>query len=477
VEHGHVDAYAFDGHYRVGDNPIRESVCIGGVRDVTLFNPWELAQQLCNQWEQIPLLKCHPRPDAAHVGTILECAYLASLETEESRPLKFGLILRANTAPDEPEYAIARFEERHPLSINEIRRLAPATSPYSTFIAVEPTSTGPSIWGTVDVGSEWAMFQTAERSSGTGLPSQLVITVTAPGTISVKFSDVLLYSVERARTAQQSFNALKFGPVHEFFRPLMHELLNEAFPTRKDLMEAKHFFHFFLSYGNEYLRFVARMLKYAEELGHGGTIIVVRESAGNRLGDLLSVKYPIANLDLWDELVRYVRLIAQEIESSKLIHGKPQIEREPFDQWRTASQDVEALSQRLIDRSRFLARLTQVDGALVLNDRLRVLGFGAVIKDILGTPPSVQSCQDELCRRFAAFDIESYGTRHRSALGLCQQLDCVAFVLSQDGGVKVLRREGNNVLIWPAVLLDPAVWCAMAEDLVPELTEQYFERG
>lgn len=437
---------------------------------MALFDPCGLAQQLCGRWEHVPMLKSHPRPAPEQLAKVLECAYLASMEPEEGRQLKFGLILRASTETDEPGYGIARFRERRPLSSNEIRRLAPATGLSSTFIAVESTDNEPFIWGTVDVGSEWSLLQSAERTSGATLPSHLVITVSAPGTISLKFSDTLLYSVERGQPAQGSCNVLKVGPVHEFFRPVMHQLLRESFPDRDDLISDKHFF---LSYGGEYLRFLARTLRYAEGLGHGGTIIVLRGNDDARVSDFVSIKYPISSCHPWDELVRYVKLIYEEIESSKLIDRKPLVERAPLDNWKSASRECEKLNQQLIDRSRFLARLTQVDGALVLTDRLRVLGFGAVIKDLSETRHTIRVCQDELCRSFDERKREAYGTRHQSAIRLSERLDCLAFVLSQDGGVKALRHEEGEVLLWPSVLLDLTAWFVTAEDLIPQLRERY----
>lgn len=436
---------------------------------MALFDPGGFARQLCEQWEHISLLKTHHRPVPDQLGIILEAAYLASLESEEGRSLQFGLILRGSNEPDEPQYGVARFGERRLLSSNEIRRLAPATGLSSTFIAVEWTDSGPFIWGTVDMGSEWSLLQSAERTSGGALPFHLVITVSAPGTISVKFSDILLYSVEHGRPAQPSSNVLKFGPVHEFFRPVMHNLLKEAFPDRDESISDRHFF---ISYGGEYLRFLARTLKCAEGLGHGGAIIVIRGKGDATAKTLLSIKYPISDCHLWDELVRYVKVISEEIEGAKLIDGKPHVKRGFVDRWKAVSREQEKLGQRLIDRSRFLARLTQVDGALVMTERLQVLGFGAVIQDLSQTRPTVRSCQDERCRAFVELKRESYGTRHRSAIELCERMDCLVFVLSQDGGVKALTRQRCQVLLWPSVLLDPTAWFVTAEDVIPQLRER-----
>jgi hypothetical protein len=438
-----------------------------------LFDPHKLAQQLCEQWDHIPMLKSNPCPDPEQLAKILEIAYFASMETEEGRPLKFALILRASTEADEPGYGVARFAERRSLSSSEIRRLAPATGLCSTFIAVESNDDKSFIWGTVDMGSEWSLLQNAERTSGVGLPFHLVITVSAPGTISLKFSDSLLYSVERGQSAQKSYNVLKSGPVHEFFRPVMDQMLKESFPNGDGLLLDK--FNY-LSYGNEYLRFLARTLRYAEELGHGGTIIVIRKEDKARINNFLSIKYPIINCTPWNELVQYVKLTSDEIEFSKLVDGKPLVERASIDTWKLANRKCEKLGLQLIDHSRFLARLTQVDGALILTEQLEVLGFGAIIKDLSDTSQSFRFCKDESCVSFDERERDGYGTRHRSTMSLCEKVDCIAFVLSQDGGVKALMKQANHVLLWQSVLLDLNAWFVTPEDMIPQSKERYLNR-
>jgi hypothetical protein len=57
----------------------------------------------------------------------LEIAFSASMEAEEGRPVRFGLLLLRNDEIDEKGFGVARFRESRLLSVSEIRRLAPAT--------------------------------------------------------------------------------------------------------------------------------------------------------------------------------------------------------------------------------------------------------------------------------------------------------------------------------------------------------------
>ena len=45
--------------------------------------------------------------------------------------------------------------------------------------------------------------------------------------------------------------------------------------------------------------------------------------------------------------------------------------------------------------------------------------------------------------------LDSFGTRHRSAFRICSNYeDSLAFVVSQDGGIKAIMRVGADLLIW-----------------------------
>ncbi len=46
-------------------------------------------------------------------------------------------------------------------------------------------------------------------------------------------------------------------------------------------------------------------------------------------------------------------------------------------------------------------------------------------------------------------NIELFGTRHRSAFRFCSSFDeSVAFIVSQDGEIKIAKRVGSEVILW-----------------------------
>jgi hypothetical protein len=105
----------------------------------------------------------------------------------------------------------------------------------------------------------------------------------------------------------------------------------------------------------------------------------------------------------------------------------------------------------LADSVRFVAALSRVDGAVIISDRLRVVGFGA---EVIAQSPSLTrvAVADENGRRRAEIAIESFGTRHRSAFRFCSSFEQgVAFVVSQDGAVRAAKRVGSDLVLWPDV--------------------------
>ena len=103
-----------------------------------------------------------------------------------------------------------------------------------------------------------------------------------------------------------------------------------------------------------------------------------------------------------------------------------------------------------------VADLSAVDGAVVLTDRLELLGFGG---EIAGNLPEVVNVARALDLRGASRErvrTNLVGTRHRSAYRLCETVKrALAVVISQDGALRFVRWHDNAVTFWDQVATGP----------------------
>jgi DNA integrity scanning protein DisA with diadenylate cyclase activity len=104
----------------------------------------------------------------------------------------------------------------------------------------------------------------------------------------------------------------------------------------------------------------------------------------------------------------------------------------------------------LADAADLAARLSAVDGALVVRSDLSVIGFGAEIVLDAAVPITAFEVTGHPLRAgdWPAVDSESFGMRHRSALRCIATADgAAAFVVSQDGTVTFMWKQDGRLLL------------------------------
>ena len=114
--------------------------------------------------------------------------------------------------------------------------------------------------------------------------------------------------------------------------------------------------------------------------------------------------------------------------------------------------EVAQIDEAIFELAHQAAGLAAVDGAVVLNTRFELLGFGAEIR---GDLPAVRWVARALDTEGAAKvreSVESDGTRHRSAYRLCNVAhDALAIVVSQDGTERFVKWHEGEVTYWDHV--------------------------
>jgi hypothetical protein len=194
--------------------------------------------------------------------------------------------------------------------------------------------------------------------------------------------------------------------------------------------------------GQQMLRRTIQLVRGAH---HGGLILVANTDAAGGPGlEGLRLKYTVGQ----DEpshryrtlLLNILRAVAEATPKSSVGWADFVTNDNPH---------LAALEQEVFELSRVLANLTAIDGALVLDKRFGVLGFGAEVSAELPAPERVFRALDAEGRERQAEAVENVGTRHRAAYRFVNDHpDGIAVVISQDGGVSFVANREGYVVFW-----------------------------
>jgi hypothetical protein len=346
-----------------------------------------------------------PLPTSAEdLAHLLDACFFATLLTEEGRPTRFAC---AFVGPDELDGISARRLGRSlPLTPDVIRRMAPAADPQLTCLGVQRTEKGLSIWGLID----------APRLRA----------------LQVFGSDTGLLRVSYLRQTQMTY-AHGVGRVRAEQDP--------SFLTSIQLIAAA------MGLVNPQWYRPRALLGLADELirtGHGGAILVSKRPQEEvRLGRM-TLTYPsLGPLTTLEEPV----LEAQEADRA----GSP--DDDLFQHFKSQER------QHDIRRT---ARLGAVDGAVLVDPHLRVVGFGAMIDvkgmrgtgrayrvDLPAAMPHLSEAPADLSRVSARREVrveDTGGQRHQSAIRWCSTSPAaqLALVCSQDGAASMVAPIGPD---------------------------------
>ncbi len=337
-----------------------------------------------------------PLPDLETLSVMLDIAYVASMEPEERRFATFSI---AFVSPDSqsPFYKRAQFTEGLELSTANVVRLASATDPTVTSLALwRDGQRQPKIWGLVTAESR-TIGSSPAQGHPTFLPHApfLSIRARAPGVLSVYHWHHLHLLFVRGRT---------------YFSPPSGRL-QEILRDRADLNPL-------------HATAMSQVAARVSIQGHGGTILITPPENEVRAG-LLDVSYPFAPP---------CSLLRDAVS-------------EP-----TTTPDDRPAERHALD---FVAQLSQLDGAVHLAADLNIRGFGAKIN--VSSEPFSLLAEDVDGTNRRELPLSSIpGTRHRSAASFCAQQagQALAIVVSQDGDVSLFdgNADGSVLRIGPFVL-------------------------
>jgi hypothetical protein len=407
--------------------------------------PPDLARYVADHW---------PSEGAPLVSEDLFCevvsiAFQASLTSEEGRPTRFRLLL---TPPDRlpesgvPNEGVLRldFEPDRPLTANELRRLSPAAPFESALIGSHVVLGQPRIWGIAHSGPAWLNPTWGGRGPVPNWTYDPIIHVTAPGQMAVRCAGKLVGAIERGALVdgwldvfESEWLPVLFAAERETVRR-EHSALQSLMPAPTDVEHS-----LVGRIGQHMLRRAIQLVRNAR---HGGMILVVEAASPTTAVSLEGVRLKYAFSDS-EPPRRYRTLLFQILDRVASRTTKASVGWSDFAL--DDSLELEKLERAVFELSRVIGGLAGIDGAVVLDKRLQLVGFGAEVSSDIPSPDRVWRALDLEGSERLPESIENVGTRHRAAYRFAlHHPRGLAIVISQDGGVSFVAQRDGAVVYW-----------------------------
>ncbi len=395
-------------------------------------------------------------PNVDELEDLLDVCFLGSLKFEEGRHVRCLLVFASpgDPDPDPPEviridrWVYVGFERDFTLTPSSLAKIALASDPSTSALVIHCSNGKPRIHGMFDqqgINQDMLLY---ERFGGYGSPGMFQIQILGPGHLKVMQDSMVLGELNDGILSPRTQDALRDGPVVEFFTGAIdahvERLVAEAKRHAKELdadqvtIEAQ-----------EWIRTVRRMLVKAKAHGHGACFLFVKSAVGKDLKPRCRFEYSHLKAAIAARSLARIQQSVPDSELDRLLDADTDVVPAIlYLDHSVASSDAEDADEAIKGAVDFIAMLSRVDGAVVLTDDLRVIGFGAeiVVEDLTGRVSVARAGRPQ---GKTSIDMNRYGTRHRSAMRYCAaHRDAMALVVSEDGPVRAIRSWKGKLWIW-----------------------------
>ena len=419
-------------------------------------SPNELAYEVRARWEsghgEPPEL-----PDGDNLRRILTAAFVASLEREEGRALRFVLCC----APASSELkdglggpvSIVPLEVPRPLTVAAIRSLAPAVDPSNAALLVRfPRSgragmndAGCEIAGVLHVGENVARSRSGRSFYHRPAPHTLTIEVADAGELHVYQGGVRLVSMKAGHFQNLiAYSTLEFLPISPILAAGETALRSRIVAPKNAAVRETSDFEW-----TALLNTILCIVNGVRARNHGGTVLLVAPGAESSLP--VRTKFGLSDHAsvLGNRFIEFVNT-RHVLADARLDRGGPGRLMSTEQALVHLQNAAFAAEDDLVDAADVVAGLAAVDGALILTADLRTLGFGAeIVLDAAAPVMAYEAAgRTPASGSWPVVDSESFGMRHRSALRCVGVTDRVAaFVVSQDGQVSLFWKQDGRVFL------------------------------
>jgi len=367
-----------------------------------------------------------PRPSDRQLSELLEIAYLSSSLQEEGRYPQFNILAVPSADSVKSRYLgdIWEFDAARLLSIEEVRRLAPVVDFKKSGMLAKWDASRWYICGLVDFGTSWSRakvgFQYHFQS-----PECLFLQVDRPGRMKVYQGAYLLAALVDGKLERH--NGMEINTTLSSALGGFGKVWRKIEPP--EIEEPREYHNFaFTAFWNVF----SALVNCISEAAHGGAVIITQR-LDRIFNKQVRIKYRQNSPILRDAYISFMRARNRTID---LVIGMERGDHSLRGERALAELELIECQSKLVEAIRFVARLSACDGAIIMSDDFRLLGFGAEILSELKADIRIREAVDELRGTYKPLDVDQFGQRHRSAIKLVsQQPSCTVIVISQDGPI------------------------------------------
>ena len=221
-------------------------------------------------------------------------------------------------------------------------------------------------------------------------------------------------------------------------RQLVEELSAEGLPGNLGIAAYADLAHLIA------LQFIKRIINLVRTSGHGGSLVILPE--GEAAVHWIDCKYSAApdaaGLRFRHLLQAIIHRVGELCAPSSGVEEAWEIFRNHRD------PELDRLEEAFFELARLFSDLMLVDGALVLDQRLCLIGFGGEIR-VDRNLLKVDHAWDLEGEQVTQWNVRGDGTRHRSVYRLCSvEPEVIGFVISQDSQVRMIANVDESVVFW-----------------------------
>ena len=404
--------------------------------------PRDLLDAIKTRWQTVPEQQFE-LPEDRILQRLLETCYHASFRTSEQRTVQ--CVVAYASAADVPAGDLLLANPPVVLTDSELVRLSPVTQHRQTVIGCEQIDGWLRIWGFFDYGHAWVQHSAGDPPAvpiqlADFPPDCLTITVEEPGALTISQGRTGLVRLRDGRVIfpqKDPFQSVQ-NPLGRFFRQLIDD--HQKSVQYRDVSNSTEERVGQRSLLNIYTTSILAILERIRLRQHGGSVVISRMTLDEQLAH---VTYTVSeHAGLAGEIIAYKTLDDLLREPHSNLDAAAELER-----CRT-ELELHRTSRRLIRGISQISLLAAVDGAVLLDDHLRIQGFGVRFPVLL--PPATTVLD---ARTGSEFSCDHWGLRHQSVFSVCQKCEqAIGLIVSQDGEVKAVKAEEGRLFFWDGIL-------------------------